>query len=800
MSGWTAADLLPGLYVLLLGAALAATLRRWFDPVPWRVLAVFALVVFLLLGPVLFGGGVLLPLGSLPYFHPFGLLPKTDLPTIALHGDLIHQITPWSFAVRQALRDGRWPLWNAQAGAGMPLLADPQAQAFQPLVAAAYPFPLWPAVGVTAALRVILALVFGFLLLRRLGLSEAASLCGGLAFGLGGFLLLWLGWPMANCPALLPAVLYGIARCADRGGGRDFLLLFLATASLFLAGHPETLVYSLSFAGLFLLDRARRQGGWRLLVRCGAAMALAGAAAAPVLLPALDYLPKTDRAAMVAFHLKPARVGELWRELMRPETLELWRQQAVLRLLPIAAPRAYGDHHWYWGQGNVIDDSGGFPGTAALLAATVALLPLGRRRFPHERLAIGVLIACLLLVAQPPGLDRLLGQLPVFGATFIHKNHRLLLLIALCLALLAAFEVERRARGEGSRWPVLAAAAALAAVLTWGYLAHPHPKFPALLAELRIRLLAIHLVTLALAAALLVLRPKGRWGAAVPGLFCGLVVAELLLVHRPALAPAPRRLAYPVTPPLRFLQEHLGADRMVGLGGSVLPANFPLIYGLNDVRIDNPSLPAAYAHTSWPLRRRPPHRFARPGHPLYDLLGVRYVLARPGIPLPFEPAFRHPTGWIYKRPHPLPRLFLPARAVVHRGGSYLEWLDRNPDFSRRALVQASLGREKNWKATHPRRSSLEVELPEPARVRARGRLAEPRLLASSVYQDGHWRLLAGGEPRPTVLANGPFVGAWLPAGEQRIDLLYRPRVFVAGCLLAAFALAAAAAWWVPVPH
>jgi hypothetical protein len=50
-----------------------------------------------------------------------------------------------------------------------------------------------------------------------------------------------------------------------------------------------------------------------------------------------------------------------------------------------------------------------------------------------------------------------------------------------------------------------------------------------------------------------------------------------------------------------------------------------------------------------------------------------------------------------------------------------------------------------------------------------------------------------------VLVDGPLVGAWLPAGEQRVDLLYRPGSFVAGLLLAALALAAAAAWWVPVP-
>src|SRR5262249_8941155 len=77
--------------------------------------------------------------------------------------------------------------------------------------------------------------------------------------------------------------------------------------------------------------------------------------------------------------------------------------------------------------------------------------------------------------AQPPGLDRLFIRLPVVGATFVHQCRRILLLVSLCLAALAACEVDRRARGEGSRWPVLAVAAGLAALVVWASPAHPHP-------------------------------------------------------------------------------------------------------------------------------------------------------------------------------------------------------------------------------------------------------------------------------------------------------------------------------------
>jgi hypothetical protein len=810
MSGWTGSDLLPGLYLILLGSGLAAVLRRWFDPVPWRILAIFGLLLLILFGTVLFAGGVLLPLGNLVGYHPFRGLPPPDPSTVVLQGDLIHQITPWSQEVRRAFWHGHWPLWNAGAGPGMPLLADPQSQVLQPLVLAAYPFPILTAVGITAALRVLVALVFTFLLLRRLALSEAAALGGALAFGLGGFTMLWLGWPMANCAPLLPAVLYGIVRC-DRGAEdgrdrRDLILLFLATTALFLAGHPEVMVYALAFAGVFLLARARqrgRSGGGRLLVRCSAAMALAGLVASPMLLPAMEYLPETDRAATVLAFMPPISLGELWRELRKPEVLEEWQKRALERLLPVVAPRAYGDFNYYWGDGNAIDAGAGFVGLAALLAAGAALMPgAGRRRLPQERLVLAVLLVALFLVGQPPGLDRLLLRLPVVGATFVHQCHRILLLISFCLAGLAACEVDRRTWGEGSRWPVVVAAVGLAALVIWGYRAHPNPQDPALLAGFRDRMLAAHLVALALATALLVLPAKGRWGRAVPWLFCAVVAGELLVVHRPAVPPAPRRLAYPVMPPVRFLQEHLGDSRMLGLGEWVLPANYYLMYGLADARIDNPSVPFTYSQLTWPLRREDSkHRLARPRHAMYDLLGVRFVMTEPNValPWPLRLVFQDPSGWIYARPHPLPRLFLPERTVAYQGDVWWDWLEANRDFARRSLVQDIPGGAEDWQASQPEASSLEVFLPEPEHLQARAHLAEPRLLASSVLQDGRWIVLVGGKVRRCVLVDGPLVGAWLPAGDRQVDLLYRPGSFMAGLLLAALALAAAAAWWVPRP-
>ncbi|HVG11246.1 MAG TPA: hypothetical protein VNM67_26315 [Thermoanaerobaculia bacterium] len=794
--------ILPGLYVALLALGLGWALRRWFDPVPPRILILFALVPFLLFGRALLGGEVLLPLGPLQEFVPYRHLPPMDGPSYGLYGDLIRQIAPWQVEVRRALAAGRWPLWNANAGAGMPLMGDPQSQAFQPLVMISYLFDPWSGMGITASLRVLLALVFFFLLLRRLGMGEPAAVLGAVAYGLGGFLILWLGWPMSTSAALLPLGLYAALRVDELGGSRDLFLLFLAGFGLFLGGHPETVVYALALVGMFLVARTRARRSLRPLLHGGLALVLSGLAAAPVLLPVKAYLPISERSVLVGHFLAPRPLSDVVKDLGKPAVRGAWKSQAEKRLVPLAAARAFGAFTHYWGDVNVIEDSSGFVGGATLLLALAGLAPVpGRRqRFPQERLAAGVLIACLLLIAQPPGFDRLFARLPVIGATAIHRHHRTLMLVALCVSWLAACEAERWQRSPGKRRLVAILAVALAGVIAWAYLGHNHPTLGRDLAGQRDAWMIAQIAFVALGAALLGVR-NVRDRRAAAWILPLVVGAELLILHLPLNPSSPRRLAYPVTPPVRFVQERLGNFRMVAFGPTVLPANVHEVYNFRDVRIDNPSRPDLYMRVVTSVNQGALlPSFNRVRHAIYSLLGVRYVMTEVDTELrrPLRLVFRHPSGWVYERPGALPLLFLPARAVPFQGGNWQRWLDKNPDFAQRALVQRTPGGGK-WRARKPEASTLQLLEVEPAQLRARAELSEPRLLASSLMHDDNWRLLVDGRPREILAANGPFVAAWLETGEREVELVYRPRSFVVGCLLSALALAMAAVWWVPRP-
>jgi hypothetical protein len=344
---------------------------------------------------------------------------------------------------------------------------------------------------------------------------------------------------------------------------------------------------------------------------------------------------------------------------------------------------------------------------------------------------------------------------------------RLTLILNFALAYLGACTLERWRSGEGRRAILLLVAAALAGLLVWAYLAHPAPGDPGRLAILRFGWLRWQLRFLVTATLLLLAGRGQRW---MPPLVAVFLAGELLLAHRPANPPAPRRLLFPVNDAVRFLLDHLREDRMAALGPA-FPPNLPSLYGLADARIYNPAAPLRYVQTLAPITVRfqgEIPELGNPADPLYRRLGVRYLLVEPASPCPpsLATAFRDATAAICEISGPLPRLYLLGRP----GGPALDLRFPEEDHLAARLPAGSPG---------------------------------PSRLTGSVYQDGGWRVLADGRrlaPAAAAEMDGPFVGALLPAGTRRIDLLYRPVDFLAGCLLAALALTLGMSRWCPPPR
>lgn len=796
-------SLLPGLWILALGALLAALLRRFFDPAPRGCWLAWSAALAALFFPVLCGGRSQLPLAYLAQVPPYSAAVGVEVKSNQAQSDLVLHVTPWLVQTRSAWLDGRWPLWNALAGCGEPLLANPQSQALQPLVLLALPIPADLAAGVVDALRTLLAFVFAGLLLLRLGFHPTTALWGSLAYGLSGFLQSWLGWPLANVAALTPLLLYALLLVEERGRARDAILLAAATFAVLLGGHPETelhlALFAAAFAGSRLLRRAPRERG-AILRRWAIPIALGTALAAPALLPAAELLPRTQRAALLAARqAAPPQDPQGAREeiaSVEPPVAPAQRFRGPLaRLVSLVAPNALGNNRFgrYWGDRNIVDDACAFAGTAALLGFVIAILPRRRlhpdRRLPHERLAIGTALLALLVVARPAFLPPLLDALPILRQS-LGYHARIASLLCFAVVYLAACTWKRWRRGEVSRARVLAGTAILGAILLAAYLATPAPQGVAgELLQLRWTSLAVQLASLAGAAGILLLRPAtgtgsaparsraiGTWATAAMALA---IAAEPILFQRTTSPSAPRSLYYPPTATTEFLRRQLDPwHRMAGLGAALRPS-FASVYGLADARSSNPTKLASVRDYLRPINRfpdRPTDGFFDPLNPLYARIGVRLLVTAPRdrLPPPYRLAFRSPEAWVYRNPEALPLLFLRPDQGADAAGSTLK------------LGNAA-----------------------PARLTARALLAEPRILESGVVQEGNWQLLRNGMPwgtkstpdaPPSPAEKGPFLAATLPAGDSELELLYRPASFVAGLGLAALAVAAGAALWVRPPQ
>ena len=209
--------------------------------------------------------------------------------------DLAGFHVPLAGVVVDALRSGRFPLWEPYTYAGYPFHADLQAQLFYP--------PAWLAfaLGVIrddaifywlewlVALHLVLAGVGAYLLLRRLACGRGAALFGATAFQLGCF---FVSQPQhlgaVSAAAWMPFAWLGVVLLADGFTPKRFAVLAIALAMTFLAGFASVTLISYATTAYLAVVLAIRQRNWRLPVTVLAALGVAAGLSAVQLMPSLD--------------------------------------------------------------------------------------------------------------------------------------------------------------------------------------------------------------------------------------------------------------------------------------------------------------------------------------------------------------------------------------------------------------------------------------------------------------------------------------------------------------------------------
>ncbi len=768
-----AAGLLTALILLQLPLRLLARLTGGRLAPSLSTLAV--LVPLALLAPWLETGRTVAPTGYLRQVIPGARLGAvTDLYGSQLN-DVVAQLLPWELEVRKAFAAGRPPLWSDLLDGGSSPWANPQAGVLSPVALLARAFPFRHFLLAALACKLAVALAGAGVLSRRLGMRPAAAAIAATVFALSGGLLSWGLYPLSTTVAFAPWLAAGTLRLARRPAPAAIAGTALCAAAVLLSGHPEAAMGAALFAGLLGLVAGRR--GIRLAraaMATGLAVLLGLALAAPTLLPFLAALPGSERVRDRVAGAAAAATAAAPSASPAPD-FSLFAQAADAEGLG----RPYSDGLVLWPVA-----ASSYCGVVGLLGVSLALVflfrPGGRMRAVTIFL-IAFWVAILVLAGTPLALPAWLRLVAV------PEYSRLVPIADLAFCLAAGLGLDALLRGP-RRWRSVLLAVAIGAAAGLAGRHSPH---------------ALLLWPLAAVGATLAILPAHRWQRTAAGALLLTAGFDGVRWGRNLLPPGEADLLYPPTTVTAALtaETAAGGPWRVTAMDRLAPASILPVYGLAEIRPHSPLAPAtqllalgaSIGYTPSEREYFSPVRTI--DHPLLSFLNVRVVLSNRYLPAPTTltrcGGSPSPLFELWCNPGALPRWFVPSGVDAVPAAGLGAWIRAMRDPRRVAVTPADLD------AQSPPAALANGDEPPAVRALAAtpGRVAlaidgdGQRLLATSLPGPSGWRARTPEGARLRTLAvNGAFLGVVVPAGTQRVDLLYVPPGLPAGLLLFACGL------------
>jgi hypothetical protein len=746
--------------------------HRLILPIRAPVALILALAPLLLTGRALLTGGVYAPI-DIPYQAPPLSVHASEQGIAGARSpalsDVAAQMIPWRKAVRDAVKNGRLPLWNRFLLAGDPLLAAQQPGVLHPGTWISMLLPLAQSWTLDMSLRFFAALLFAYLFLRDIGCRETAALLGAAGWAFCDYLVFFVGWPVNPSAAPLPLLLLGLRRLVSRGNGRAVVLTVVALLLIMTSGHPETVLHCVAAGAIYFLFELAWAGRGRLL-RPLLLSLLAGVLtlglSAVILLPFLESVPLT-----LEYFVRRTYYVHAHRSLPTPESL----RHALLNLMPyfFGVP----------GKGETVSgqwEMAGYGGSVLWPFAVAGAASRSRVKWPL--LVIG--IVGLSVGARFPGITDLVARLPLFDVAI---NERMIFLAAFAFSALAGLGLDRFARGDFGRLCVAVSLLASLVLFALCVLARPNLERLAMpRSYLNFRLLAQIVPLISVAGLVLAARRRSR--VFVCGCFLALLLAQRGVEQRDVYPTYPNRAFYPPVAAFDKIPRPI-PFRFAALGFSFIP-NIAALYELEDVRGYEAMtfLPLFETYRLWSVHQAVWfNRIDDPTSPFLSFLNVRWFYASPGFrpPAGWPELYRGPDGVLLENPAVLPRAFVPRELAYESDPQLrLSLLSKIPDFAARGVVGekqaaglAAGSWEKNGEASVrivsylPERMTLSVEAKDPA------------VIATSMTAWPGWKLAVDGKKTRLLSYNHAFLGFRVPRGRHEAVLHYMPDSFVAGSVI-----------------
>lgn len=735
------------------------------------------LAPWVLLAPWLFGDRLLVPCELLAGQVPD--VARDARPAGDPYGqqlsDAVLQFLPWELEVRHALAGRRLPLWSDRLDGGSSPWSNPQAGVLSPIAWLARAVPIQHFLLAMLVFKLTTAAEGLWLLGRALGARSAPAALAGLGYAGSGALVAWGLFPHSAAAAWLPWLAAGCVRLMRRPGRWTLAATSFVVAAVLLSGQPEVAAAAAALAALCaLLYRRRRRGTARRgLARIGAAALLGLGLAAPIVVPFLALLPRSQRAQEHIVRELPE--AGTWRD---PGSWFIERKGHLLRAP--WNPYVFGTPYERLqpARGGAVWPLALMPyaGLAVMLGGAVGLAERRRRR---RALPLVLFFAVVLLVGigfLP--LQRLLWSVPALRLPE-YARFEPAAVAALCAAAALGLDAVWRARRRRS----IAAASGLAGALSLTLGARP--------------LVVATWLLLFLAVAV-----APRWRRVAWAAMLAATIIDLVPWGRRLLPRGDPALFFPRSPVIAALADAAAGGRAVGLAYLIFPSLLP-VYGVAEVRAHNPLTPGAYlaalgaAFGYSPSTQQYFSAFEHADHPLLRFLGVRAVLSNvyeeqpktleriaPGVSQLYQ---------VYSVPDALPRWFVPVGSALIARAEVGRWIAGMQDARRVALLSEEVGdwrpAERSWDGP-----AVTAAGERPGRVRLAVSGTGERLLATSLPGPFGWRARGGGARLRTVTIDGAFLGVVVPPDVSQVELRYVPPGFAVGLGACAAALAVLVGW------
>ena len=722
-----------------------------------------------------------------------------------------------SWEAKEWRATGHIPLWNPMIFGGLPYIAVvTHGDVLYPTALLRRVLPVYIVMNLSFALHYILAGFLMYLFLRRLGVSWAAAVTGGVAYQLSGILssLVHPGHDgKLFVSTMLPlAMLALVAALRDRRAWA-YPLLAVAIGLCLLSPHVQATYYLLIASGLFALyftfaepssarDPLRTRLGRLALVF--AAVVVGFGIAAPQILPFIEYIPHSPRAGGYAVGYQ-ASFGIPWNHV--PEFF-------------IAGFTGVTDTYWGSNPLKLHSEYLGLPVIA------LAVLGMGdpRRRLVWCVAGVGLLFLLISLGDATPFYHLWWAVMPYVKKT--RAPGMVFFVVAFCVATFAGMGVTRLERGEGVRhvkaWLIVTGIIALLGVSgAFGSfavaIAPPERRHVAAALGGAIRLSAL-LGAIAFAAlALLVLgRERGRVSVVAFATLLPLIVgADLWRDGRRfwVYSDRPDESLYRPDAIVARLQREPKPFRVLDLGiftrqGQVYPHNVLMDHGVAQVLGYQGQELRYYDEL---LGGRNEWRNVTSLR-LWDLLAVRFVLASDTVHIPGYHRIIGPvetaagtSGVLYQADTTPPYArVVPAATKLDESTIPATLADpRMPGYDRVVLLpqdaplnppplnalpapSKSQARVTSWHA-----GAMTIEVDPPPRD------TSYLLVGENWYLD--WRAVVDGRTGQVLRGDHTFITVPLTPGARRVELSYHSRTFERGLAVALISLIVALTGFVVPP-